>query len=460
LSAASLPAAAASSPSLALAAAPSAATIERAAVAATKTSPEVSPAAPTTEARRDVASLETLARPAAANGPQPDVDGAAFFDFARRPIASAFAVAGMSRGAASQLEPRDSAANSRTEQAAQPPAPAPSKLRTRVKQILWGAGALAFPVLTFAWMPLVQSNAANSAPVAAFTDLGAIARGVAFAGPLILLGVWEAAKLYRSKHPGSLSWMGRVTVAATDLHKPLLPRLNHYLTNLAFGAVGIALVATFAGPHVNDWNHFLDAHNVGLLRWLHVGGWKNIVASITILDFMGWWWHYAYHRIPLFWRLHKVHHSDIEYNFSTTYRTHWLEMLTEIGGRMAMYALVGPTLLAITIYEIIILGLSQYQHANIKMPTRLEAILSKLFMSSHKHFIHHSMDADDYDTNFGFIFVFWDKLFGTFKNYAPEHLTNNITTGIREYPRAKDLTFLKLLWMPFRSQSYEPKEKP
>ncbi len=308
-------------------------------------------------------------------------------------------------------------------------------------------------------MSFIKSPAASAPAASAYSDWGAIARGIAFAGPLILLGVWEAAKLLRSKKEGPPSWMSRLQVAR-DLHKPLMPRLQHYATNLAFGAIGIAMMAIFAGPHINDWNNFLNAHSIGLLHWLHVTGWKNVVASIAILDLMGWWWHYACHRFPLMWRLHKVHHSDLEYNFSTTYRTHWAEMAAELAGRMVMYALVGPTLLAITVYELIILALSQYQHADIKMPERLEEFLSRFFMTSHKHFIHHSLDADDYDTNYGFIFAYWDKLFGTFKSYAPEHLSNKISTGIREFPRAQDLTFFKLLWMPFRSQDYPKKEKP
>jgi sterol desaturase/sphingolipid hydroxylase (fatty acid hydroxylase superfamily) len=459
-SAASLPTAAAASaspvltPAAALAAAPVPAAAEIS--AAVPASLEV----PTAAARQDVVSLRNLARPAGPNDAQDGINGSRFFDNALRRAASAFAVAGFYRAAGSTLEPHANAApDASAVEPAQPPSPEPSKLRSRVTKVLWGAGALALPLLAFGWMPFIHSNPANDAPVAAFTDWGAIARGVAFAGPLMLLGAWEAVKLYRSKHPGSLAWMGRMTVAK-DLHKPFLPRLGHYVANLLFGAVGIGMVAVFAGPHINDWNHFLDAHNIGLLRWLHVGGWKNVVAAITILDFMGWWWHYACHRFPLMWRLHKVHHSDMEYDFSTTYRTHWAEMAAELAGRMVMYALVGPTLLTITIYEIIILALSQYQHSNVRMPARWEEALSRFFLTSHKHFIHHSLEIDDYDTNYGFIFACWDKMFGTFKSYNPEHLSTKIYTGVREYPRAQDLTFFKLMWMPFRSQKYPTKEKP
>ena len=447
-SAASLPVSAVASPVADAAFAPAAAAKDDSAAVRANT---------TTGAHQEVSSLETLARSAVPKDAQADVNGRVFFDAAKHPVASALAVAGFARIPASGLEPCSADASS--QERAQPPAPAPSKFRSIGSKILWGAGALALPLLTFGWMPFVKSAAPPTALApSAFTDWMAMSRALAFAGPLILLGVWEAVKLYRSKHPGSLSWMSRVKVAQ-DLHKPFMPRLSHYMTNLAFGAVGIAMIAIFAGPHINDFNHFLDAHNVGLLRWLHVGGWKNVVAGITILDFMGWCWHYASHRFPLLWRLHKVHHSDNEYNFSTTYRTHWAEMAAEILGRMVMYALVGPTLLTITIYEIIILGLAQYQHANIKMPARLEEIMSRLIMTSHKHFIHHSLDADDYDTNYGFILPIWDKMFGTFKNYAPEHLSSKISTGIREYPRAQDLTFFKLLWMPFRSQKTDPNRK-
>jgi sterol desaturase/sphingolipid hydroxylase (fatty acid hydroxylase superfamily) len=454
-SAASLPVAAAGEAPAA--AVPAAAISASAAGAPAEAASSLSPTAPMVEARKEASSLETLARPDEPNAAQGDFNGKVFFD-AAHPIFSALAVAGFARLPSAALEPRGTAGNASAAERAQTPAPvpAPSKARSLASKFLWGAGALALPVLTFGWMSFFKSAAPTAA--SSFTDWFAIARGVAFAGPLVVLAVWEAAKYYRSKKQGSLPWMSRLQVAKA-LHKSVLPRLNHYLTNLAFGAVGIAMIAIFAGPHINNFNHFLDVHNVGLLRWLHVGGWKNVAAGITILDFMGWWWHYACHRFPLMWRLHKVHHSDVEYNFSTTYRTHWAEMAAEILGRMVMYAIVGPSLLTITIYEIIILGLAQYQHANIKMPERLEAALSRLIMTSHKHFIHHSLDVDDYDSNYGFIFTFWDKLFGTYKSYSPDHLSNKISTGIREYPRAQDLTFFKLLWMPFRSQHYPAKTK-
>ncbi|MFI5362828.1 MAG: sterol desaturase family protein [Elusimicrobiota bacterium] len=397
------------------------------------------------------ASLETLAS-SVQSAPR-------FFDQAGRRGPSAQTVLEAQGAAFSGLEPNDPESNDRSRAAKPATPPSPGKTRSIVGKILWGAGALALPVITFGWMSFLKSPApAAGAEASPYGDWSAIARGVAVMGPLVALMGWEALKFYRSKKQDALAWVDRVREGRA-IHKPFLPRLNHYMTNLAFGAVGIAMMAIFAGPHINDWNHFLDVHSIGLLHWLHVGGWKNVVASITILDFMGWWWHYACHRFPLMWRLHKVHHSDIEYNFSTTYRTHWAEMAAEIAGRMTMYALVGPTLLAITIYELIILILSQYQHANIKMPERVENFLSRFFMTSHKHYIHHSMDQDDYDTNYGFIFAAWDKWFKTFKNYDPDHLSNHMTTGIREYPRAQDLTFFKLLWMPFRSQKPSTSEK-
>ena len=463
LSAASLPvsaAAVAAPPAASIAALPTDSSARESAATLTNAPAAGLALAPVPASRQSLSSLEALAQSAVPKDAESDNNGSAFFDFAKHPIASAFAIAGFTRGAGSRLEPSDAeAASHPAPDAALPPSPAPSKTRSVVSKILWGAGALALPVLTFGWMSFLKSPAANDASATShFTDWSAIVRGVAFAGPLLIIAVWEAVKLIRSKKPGALPWMSRLQWASA-LHKSILPRLNHYMTNLAFGAVGIAMIAIFAGPHIDDFNHFLNAHNVGLLRWLHVGGWKNVVAGLTMLDFLGWWWHYACHRFPLMWRLHKVHHSDIEYNFSTTYRTHWAEMAAEILGRMAMYALVGPSLLTITINEIIILGLAQYQHANIKMPARLEAIMSRVFMTSHKHFIHHSLDVDDYDTNYGFIFTLWDKIFGTFKTYSTEHLSNNISTGIREYPRAQDLTFFKLLWMPFRSQKPDPKKE-
>lgn len=289
--------------------------------------------------------------------------------------------------------------------------------------------------------PLAASAAAAPAHAAAtFTDWGALARGAALLGPLAVAGAWSALKRGARPQP-------------EPLHPPVLPRASHYATNLALGFVGIAAIAALGGPRIDAFYRLVSAHGVGLLHLLGIEGWKNTAASLVLLDFAAWWWHYLSHRYPLLWRLHKVHHSDLDYDFSTTYRTHWAEMAAETLERLALYALVGPTLATMALFEIVNILLSQCQHANVRMPEPWESLVSRVFMTSHKHYIHHSMNPKDYDSNYGVIFSLWDKLFGTFRRYDLDGPDARFPTGIREYPNAQDLTFWKLMWMPFRSST-------
>ncbi len=256
-------------------------------------------------------------------------------------------------------------------------------------------------------------------------DWSALARGLAVAGPLAAVALYKLAK--------------------NDVS-----RLRHDAVNLACGMVGIALIAVFAGPRIDAFNVFLDAHGIGLLHRLKIAGWANVGASIVILDFLGWWWHYATHRLEPLWRIHKVHHSDLDLNFSTTYRTHWAETAAEIAARMAQYAIVGPSLAAIAIYELLIILWSQYQHADVKTTEAWESRLSAVFITARMHYVHHLMSPDDYDSNYGFLFSWWDALLGTRRDFAQARAASRLTTGIGEYRDPAQLTLRALLWMPFR----------
>ncbi|MFI5350326.1 MAG: sterol desaturase family protein [Elusimicrobiota bacterium] len=296
-------------------------------------------------------------------------------------------------------------------------------------------------------------GATNGGSVAGWGD---IAKGVAMVVPLVVIGGLGLFRRYRDKQKEARDARRLVE----PLHKPVQPELRHFLTNLGLGAVGIAIVATLFGPQIQAFNHFIDTHGIGLLHWLHITGWKNVVASLVMMDFIDWSIHYASHRFPLLWRLHKVHHTDLDYDLSTTFRMHPLETILGMLGGLAEFALIGPNLLAMTIADLIAITQGQYQHANIRMPEWLEKWMSYLFITSHKHYIHHSMSAEDYDTNYGHIFSFWDKLFGTYKNYAPGHLTGKMSPGLRDYPNPQELGIIKLLLMPFERQEPRPaKEK-
>ena len=425
-SAASLPAA----PVQALAAHPAAA------LAASPVLPDAAgnaseAAVPVSEFRRTVGSLETLARPAAPDSPPADRDGTVFFDQAKESGSSALAVAGSARERNPRLRPRDARA-------------AIAAFGRKWGLPLTGASLVALGPLAGG------AAAAGIDPHSASFELWSnVAKGVAMAVPLVVIGGWGLFNRYRAKEADA----AKARFARAPLHKPVQPQLKHFLTNMTLAAIGIAAIAVIAGPYISTFNNFIDSHSIGILHWLGVKGWANVAASMVILDFMDWCMHYASHKYSWLWRLHKVHHTDLDYDLSTTYRMHPFETAVIMLFGLVEFAIVGPNLLAMAIGDLVAIVMGQYQHANITMPDWIENFLSKFFMTSHKHYIHHSMAPDEYDSNYGHIFSFWDRLLGTFKNFAPAYLNGKVKPGIREYPNPQELTVVKLLLMPFQKES-------
>ncbi|MFI5362825.1 MAG: sterol desaturase family protein [Elusimicrobiota bacterium] len=395
--------------------------------------PEAAASLAKSEARQAGDALEALARPAALDWTLASENGAVFFDQAARPSAASLTVSGAAGRSPSRLQPR--------------------AVGTRLLAFgrKWGLPITVASLAVLGPLAAGVQGAAIDPHSASFALWSNIGRGLAMAVPLVAIAGWGLFKRYRAKETEA----AKARFAAAPLHKPIQPALKHFLTNMTLAAIGIAAIAVVAGPYISTFNNWVDSHSIGILHWLGVKGWANVAASMVMLDFLDYLMHYASHRFSWLWRLHKVHHTDLDYDLSTTYRMHPLETAAVMLFGLLEFVVVGPNLLAMTIGDLIAIVMGQYQHANITMPEPVENFLSKFFMTSHKHFIHHAMSPDDYDSNYGHIFSFWDRLLGTFKNHEPKYL-HGIVPGIREYPNPQELTVIKLLKMPFERQAPRP----
>lgn len=152
----------------------------------------------------------------------------------------------------------------------------------------------------------------------------------------------------------------------------------------------------------------------GLLNWVDFPAWIEITAAILILDFIIWAQHLITHKVPLLWRLHRVHHADVDFDVTTAIRFHPLEialsMLLKIG---VVYAL-GPSALAVILFEIILNGTALFNHANIRLPLRLDRAIRTVLVTPDMHRVHHSVHREEHDSNYGFSLSVWDRLFGTY----------------------------------------------
>lgn len=176
----------------------------------------------------------------------------------------------------------------------------------------------------------------------------------------------------------------------------------------------------------------------------------TIKATITILllDYSNYIWHILLHKLPVLWRFHLVHHTDLDLDITTAFRFHFGEMIGSIFFRGAAVILIGASPVMVLVYEIMFEAATQFHHSNIKLPFHFEKVLNYLFVTPRMHGIHHSMRKRETDSNYAVIFSFWDRLHRTVRLNIHQH---EIIIGVPSYADEKELTIGKLLKLPFTS---------
>lgn len=172
------------------------------------------------------------------------------------------------------------------------------------------------------------------------------------------------------------------------------------------------------------------------------------IFTILLLDYSNYIWHILLHKLPILWRFHLVHHTDLDLDISTAFRFHFGEMLGSIIFRGAAILLIGASPVMVLIYEIIFEAAAQFHHSNMKIPFRLEKALNYLIVTPRMHGIHHSMIKNETDSNYSVIFSFWDRIHRTVRLNIHQ---NEIITGVPSYADERELTIGKLLRLPFTS---------
>lgn len=230
-----------------------------------------------------------------------------------------------------------------------------------------------------------------------------------------------------------------------QFRKPLESRIRHYLRNLSLGLGNGLILHIATGGLIVAYYDALSKHGIGLLNWLQLDSLTNIMLSLVFLDFVTYAWHRAYHEIPFLWRLHKVHHSDLDLDVTSASRFHISEVALSSALKMAVGLLWGPSAIAFAIHEAALGAAAQFQHANIRIPEPWESSIRKVLVTPDMHHTHHSNKVEETNSNYSNLFSIWDRLFGTYTNLTEQE---KIVYGLEEYA-LKDVSFKKLLLMPF-----------
>jgi sterol desaturase/sphingolipid hydroxylase (fatty acid hydroxylase superfamily) len=236
-----------------------------------------------------------------------------------------------------------------------------------------------------------------------------------------------------------------VELAAPD-HPPTAPLRARWLINLGFGAAnGIIVSLACASCYALSAQSEFAAH-LGLLRRLDLNIWTRIPLEVVLLDLVTYLLHRAYHVVPLLWRLHVVHHSDLDLDVSSASRFHTGEVLVSSILKIGVVVVAGISPQGFVIFEAVMLACAQFQHANIRLPGRLESGLWRTFVPPAMHRIHHTPTRQDTNSNYGTILTVWDWLLGTLRRHPPDPTAS---FGVESLRDCQSLGVAKLLMLPF-----------
>ena len=249
-----------------------------------------------------------------------------------------------------------------------------------------------------------------------------------FLGMLAFIALWEIIAPRRALTISkTLRWVNNLGLVF----------LNTFILRLLFPAAAVG-VAIFA--HKHGW---------GLLNYYTV---SPIIASfiaVIAMDMVIYLQHVMVHAVPLLWRLHRVHHADLDYDVTTGARFHPIEIILSMLIKFATIIVIGAPVIAVIIFEVVLNAMAMFNHGNIKLPLSIDKVLRLLFVTPDMHRVHHSIEDDETNSNFGFNLSIWDRIFGTYRD-QPRAGHEGTTIGIRKFSEPKQTAWITgMLAMPF-----------
>ena len=251
-----------------------------------------------------------------------------------------------------------------------------------------------------------------------------------------------------------------LSMAAFELWSPRLERpemrgalkSRRWLTNLSIVILSSALLRVVFPAAAVGAAIWAQVNGYGLMR---LAGFDGVLAGIiafVLLDFAIWLEHLVSHKFPPLWRIHRMHHADNGFDVTTALRFHPLEILLSMLWKAAIVVALGPPVLSVLIFEIVLNGTSMFNHSNIAIGDRADRILRRFIVTPDMHRVHHSTNPAETDSNYGFNFPFWDRLLATYRR-APALGQTAMEIGLKEYRGSAPAGLFWSLALPFRRVS-------
>ena len=248
-----------------------------------------------------------------------------------------------------------------------------------------------------------------------------------FFGILLFMALWEVISPRRALITAKgTRWFANLGLVAVDT---LAIRLL-----IPLQAAGMALYAA--------------NHGWGILNSVILPQWFKITLGVLVLDLVIYLQHVMFHAMPPFWRFHRVHHTDLDFDATTGVRFHPVEIFLSMGIKMAAVVILGASAAAVILFEVLLNTTSMFNHGNVRLPGRIDGVLRLLVVTPEMHRVHHSVVIQEHNSNYGFNLPWWDRLFGTYRP-QPAAGHEGMTIGLSTFREAHSLTFPRLLILPF-----------
>jgi len=245
-------------------------------------------------------------------------------------------------------------------------------------------------------------------------------------------------------------------VAVLELAAPrralTLPKTLRWASNLGLVALNTVLLRLVFPLAAAGIAAFGAANGWGLLNHFHVSFWLALPVAVIAMDLAIWLQHVMVHAVPALWRLHQVHHADLDFDMTTGLRFHPIEIGLSMLIKFATIAVLGPPVVAVVIFEVLLNATAMFNHGNVRLPAALDRVLRWFVVTPDMHRVHHSVEDDETNSNFGFNLPWWDRLFGTYRA-QPRAGHEGMTIGVLGHTDPREVARLDgMLLLPFKGE--------
>lgn len=224
-------------------------------------------------------------------------------------------------------------------------------------------------------------------------------------------------------------------------------RLVRWPNNLGIVALNTVLMRVLLPAAAVGMAATAEARGWGLFNAVALPGWLALPLAVVALDLAIYLQHVVFHAVPALWRLHRMHHADLEFDVTTGVRFHPIEIALSMAIKFLAIAALGPSALAVLVFEVLLNATSMFNHGNVRLPAALDRVLRWIVVTPDMHRVHHSIHPDETNSNFGFNLPWWDGLLGTYRA-QPRDGHEGMTVGIEQFRTRRDLRLDRMLVQP------------